>query len=96
MRAIILAAGVGKRLQTITDHRPKCLIQISGKTLLERTLTALGAAGVTEAVVVIGYRGDMIVEEIGEAVWRGGRALYPERAVRKGRNPFTLERTPGV
>lgn len=66
MRAIILAAGVGKRLQTITDHRPKCLIQVSGKTLLERTLTALSAVGVTEAVIVIGYRGDMLVEEIGE------------------------------
>ena len=66
MKAIILAAGVGKRFQTLTDQRPKCLIQVSGKTLLERTLTALGAAGVTEAVIVIGYRGDMIVEEIGE------------------------------
>ena len=66
MKAIILAAGVGKRFQTITDQRPKCLIRVSGKTLLERTLTALGAAGVTEAVIVVGYRGDMIVEEIGE------------------------------
>ena len=66
MKAIILAAGVGKRLQTITDQRPKCLIQVSGKTLLERTLTALSAVGVKEAVIVIGYRGDMIVEEIGE------------------------------
>ncbi len=65
MKAIILAAGVGKRFQPITDRRPKCLIQVSGKTLLERTLTALGAAGVKEAVIVIGYRGDMIVEEIG-------------------------------
>ncbi len=70
MKAIILAAGVGKRLQAITDQRPKCLIQVNGKTLLERTLTALGAAGVREAVIVTGYRGDMIVEEIGER--RGG------------------------
>ena len=66
MKAIILAAGVGKRFKALTDHRPKCLIQVSGKTLLERTLAALGAAGVREAVIVIGYRGDMIVEEIGE------------------------------
>ena len=66
MKAIILAAGVGKRFQTITDQRPKCLIRVSGRTLLERTLTALGAAEVTEAVIVVGYRGDMIVEEIGE------------------------------
>ncbi len=66
MKAIILAAGVGKRFQTMPDHRPKCLIQVSGKTLLERTLIALGAAGVREAIIVIGYRGAMIVEEIGE------------------------------
>lgn len=66
MKAIILAAGVGKRLKAIADHRPKCLIAVSGKTLLERTLAALGAAGIREAVIVIGYRGDMIVEAIGE------------------------------
>ena len=66
MKAIILAAGVGKRFQALTDQRPKCLIQVGGKTLLERTLTALGAVGVSEAVIVIGYRGDMIVEAIGE------------------------------
>ncbi len=65
MKAIILAAGVGKRFKEITDHRPKCLIEVQGKTLLERTLQALGAAGVNEAVVVIGYRGDMIKQAIG-------------------------------
>jgi choline kinase len=65
MKAIILAAGVGKRFKEVTDHRPKCLIEIQGKTLLERTLTALGAASVREAVVVIGYRGEMIQQRIG-------------------------------
>jgi choline kinase len=65
MKAIILAAGIGKRFKEITDHRPKCLIEIHGKTLLERTLNALGAAGVGEAIVVIGYRGGMIQQHIG-------------------------------
>jgi L-glutamine-phosphate cytidylyltransferase len=65
MKAIILAAGVGKRFKEVTDHRPKCLIDIQGKTLLERTLTALGAAGISQAVVVIGYRGEMITQQIG-------------------------------
>src|SRR5215470_7600200 len=65
MKAIILAAGIGKRFKEITDHRPKCLIEIQGLTLLERTLRALGAAGVDEAVVVIGYRRDMIKQAIG-------------------------------
>src|SRR5437762_8549076 len=65
MKAIVLAAGIGKRFKEITDQRPKCLIEVQGKTLLERTLQALGAAGVSEAVVVIGYRGDMIKQAIG-------------------------------
>lgn len=65
MKAIILAAGRGKRFQEVTDQRPKCLIVIHGKTLLERTLSALGAAGVTQAVLVIGYRGGMIRRRIG-------------------------------
>ncbi len=67
MKAIILAAGVGKRFKEVTDQKPKCLIDIQGQTLLERTLRALSAAGVTQAVVVIGYRGEMIEQEIGTA-----------------------------
>ncbi len=70
MKAIILAAGVGKRFKEVTDHRPKCLIDIQGKTLLERTLAALGAAGVSQAVVVIGYRGEMIKQQIGSTCGR--------------------------
>jgi L-glutamine-phosphate cytidylyltransferase len=79
MKAIILAAGVGKRFKEMTDHRPKCLIEIQGKTLLERTLTALGAAGVREAVVVIGYRGEMIQQHIG--------SRYSDMQVRYIKNP---------
>ena len=67
MKAIILAAGVGKRFKEVTDHRPKCLIDIQGKTLLERALAALGAAGVAQAVVVVGYRGEMIKQKIGSS-----------------------------
>ncbi len=70
MKAIILAAGVGKRFKEVTDHCPKCLIDIQGKTLLERTLTALGAAGISQAVIVIGYRGEMITQQIGSTCGR--------------------------
>src|SRR5437016_873455 len=75
MKAIVLAAGIGKRFKGVTDQRPKCLIEIQGKTLLERTLGALGAAGVMEVVVVIGYRGEMIEEKIGAAC-AGVRVRY--------------------
>jgi choline kinase len=75
MKAIILAAGIGKRFKEVTDQQPKCLIEIQGKTLLERTLIALSAAGVTQAVVVIGYRGEMIEQQIGPAC-AGMRVKY--------------------
>lgn len=55
MTAIVLAAGVGKRLLAVSGGRPKCLLEIGGKTLLQRLLEALGAAGVTDAIVVVGF-----------------------------------------
>jgi choline kinase len=66
MRAILLAAGIGKRLRPFTDHSPKCLIEIGGRTLLDRYLEALGAAGITEAVIVVGHRKEKIIERFGE------------------------------
>jgi choline kinase len=55
MTAIILAAGVGKRLHAASGGRPKCLIEIGGRTLLARLLDGLAAAGVADAVVVTGF-----------------------------------------
>ncbi len=60
MKAIILAAGVGKRLWSLTQHRPKCLIELGGRTLLARYLDALAWVGIRQAVVVVGYKQDMI------------------------------------
>ena len=60
MKAIILAAGVGKRLWPVTQHHPKCLIQIGGRTLLARYLESLAGVGITEAVIVVGYKQEMI------------------------------------
>ena len=60
MKAIILAAGVGKRLWPITQHRPKCLIEIGGKTLLHRYLDNLSSLGIQQADIVVGYKQEMI------------------------------------
>lgn len=60
MIGVILAAGMAKRLRPLTDTKPKCLLEVSGKTLLQRTVDAMAAAGITEFVVVTGYRGNMI------------------------------------
>ena len=60
MKAIILAAGVGKRLWEITQHRPKCLIEIGGQPLLRRYLTSLASLGIRRADIVVGYKQEMI------------------------------------
>ena len=61
MRAILLAAGTGRRLQRPV---PKCLVDIGGMTLLSRALWALAAVEVIEAWIVVGYRHDLIAAEL--------------------------------
>jgi choline kinase len=63
--AVILAAGVGKRLLQASGGRPKCLIELGGKSLLARLLEALAAAGVPEAAVVTGFGADAVRAAIG-------------------------------
>lgn len=65
MKALILAAGVGKRLSPYTDYSPKCLIDIGGTTLMERMLQCLNAVGVKEVSIVIGHLKDKIKEKLG-------------------------------
>jgi NDP-sugar pyrophosphorylase family protein len=60
MKAMILAAGLGTRLRPLTDTRPKALVEISGRTLLEITLTRLSVFGVTEAIVNVHHFADMV------------------------------------
>jgi choline kinase len=62
MTAILLAAGVGKRLLGAAAGRPKCLIEVGGRSLLLRLLDGLAAAGVRDAVVVTGF-GDAQVRD---------------------------------
>jgi choline kinase len=61
-KCVILAAGASMRLRPLTDSKPKCLLEIGGKTLLKRIIENVLDAGVKEIAVVIGYRGEMIRE----------------------------------
>ena len=60
MIGVILAAGMAKRLRPLTDNCPKCLLKVGEKTLLQRTVDAQLATGISELVVVTGYRAEMI------------------------------------
>lgn len=60
MKAIILAAGVARRLAPLTDHTHKALLPVGGRSLLDRMLEALAASGVTESVLVVGHCQDQV------------------------------------
>lgn len=72
MKAIILIAGKGGRLGGLTNDRPKCLVEVGGRPILDYQLDALRLAGVTELVLVVGY--------LHEAI-RNHLAAYPEFSV---------------
>jgi NDP-sugar pyrophosphorylase family protein len=62
MKAMILAAGLGTRLRPLTDNRPKALVEVNGRTLLEITLSRLRSFGVREVIINVYHFADMIVE----------------------------------
>jgi len=71
MRAIILAAGRGLRLQQADDRQlPKCLLQFGGMSLLERHLRLLKQAGVEDVVLALGYRHERVEAELDRLSWQ--------------------------
>jgi NDP-sugar pyrophosphorylase family protein len=62
MKAMILAAGLGTRLRPLTDDRPKALVEVAGRTLLEITLHRLHEFGVREAIVNVHHFADLVVD----------------------------------
>ncbi|MGR3319874.1 MAG: phosphocholine cytidylyltransferase family protein [Candidatus Anammoxibacter sp.] len=64
MKAIILAAGVGKRLGQFIKDAPKCLMKFGGKSLLRRLMDDLVMYGVTNIVIVVGYKKEKIFAEL--------------------------------
>lgn len=62
MKAMILAAGLGTRLRPLTNTRPKALVEVAGRTLLEITIARLAAAGVSEIIVNVHHFAEMVVD----------------------------------
>jgi MurNAc alpha-1-phosphate uridylyltransferase len=78
MIAMLLAAGRGERLRPLTDSVPKALVDIQGRSLLERHLDALSAAGVSTVVINLGWLGGQIENRIGSGERYGLRVIYSD------------------
>ena len=74
LTGVILAAGMARRLRPLTDTKPKCLLTVGNRTLLQRTVDAMLLAGVSELVVVTGYKAEMIRDFL--------TAQYPQLSIR--------------
>ncbi|MDJ0708977.1 MAG: nucleotidyltransferase family protein [Woeseiaceae bacterium] len=78
MRAMVLAAGRGERLRPLTDEVPKSLVDVRGKSLLERHLASIGEAGIRTIVINLGWLGEKIVERIGTGDRYGLTVVYSQ------------------
>lgn len=66
MKVIILAAGQGTRLRPLTDDRPKCMVEVNGKSIIERQLDTMRSCGIKEEdiTIIAGYRNDVLREHL--------------------------------
>ena len=62
MKAMVLAAGLGTRLRPLTDNRPKALVEVGGRALLEITLSRLRTLGISEVIVNVHHFADMVID----------------------------------
>jgi NDP-sugar pyrophosphorylase family protein len=64
MKAMVLAAGLGTRLRPLTNDRPKALVEVGGRTLLEITLARLRDFGIRDVIINVHHYADMVIERV--------------------------------
>lgn len=79
--AVVLAAGLGKRMRPLTATRPKPLVEVAGRTLLDHALARLGAAGIERAIVNVHYMADRIEAHLSNRDTGLDIAISDERAL---------------
>ncbi|HEX54857.1 MAG: hypothetical protein DRO90_01655 [Candidatus Altiarchaeales archaeon] len=85
MKAVILAAGEGKRLKDLTRNKPKALVEVLGVPLIERAILTAKLAGIREFLIIVGYLGDKIKDNLGDGSKFGVKIDYIEnKEWRKG------------
>jgi len=67
MKAVILAAGLGSRLSSVTSGKPKCLVELHGKSILQHQLDLLAACNITQVTIVTGFGAELIRSQVKES-----------------------------
>ena len=64
MQAVILAAGMGKRLKELTSNNTKCMVKVNGVSLIDRMLHQIDARDFSRVIIVVGYEGQKLIDYI--------------------------------
>jgi len=83
-KAVILAAGRGTRMRELTDDLPKPMIAVRGKPILQHIIEGLKGAGVTDVLLIVGYREDVVRDFFGDGSAFGVRVAYERQVVQDG------------
>jgi UDP-N-acetylglucosamine diphosphorylase / glucose-1-phosphate thymidylyltransferase / UDP-N-acetylgalactosamine diphosphorylase / glucosamine-1-phosphate N-acetyltransferase / galactosamine-1-phosphate N-acetyltransferase len=95
MQAIILAAGRGKRLNELTEEIPKVLMPVNGKSTIEIILKQLSETGIKEAVIIVNYKKEKIIEKLGNEIY-GIKIKYAEQKETNGTATAVLAAEPHI
>ncbi|MEM9281658.1 MAG: sugar phosphate nucleotidyltransferase [Verrucomicrobiota bacterium] len=83
-KAVILAAGKGTRMGSLTEDIPKPMMQVKGIPILESIVSGLVSQGITDVLIIVGYRKEVITDYFGEGSGFGCRVSYVEQVVQDG------------
>lgn len=64
MQALMLAAGMGKRLGKFTNDNTKCMVEVAGKKLIDRAIEAVVEADIKKMIIVVGYKGEALIDYV--------------------------------
>jgi len=83
-KAVVLAAGKGTRMGDLTEALPKPMMEVKGRPVLESIVRGLVANGISEILIIVGYRREVITDYFGEGADFGCRIFYVEQVVQDG------------
>jgi NDP-sugar pyrophosphorylase family protein len=81
---VLLAAGRGTRMRDLTNELPKPMIEVRGKPILHHIIDGLHHAGITEVLIVVGYRADVVRAYFGDGTPWGVSMKYVTQVVQDG------------